>query len=213
MKFYVVTDLNKIYLFRMLHIDNMEHVLQHGITKIDSVNANLQYKAIGDGSLISNRSLFFIPNGKTLSNYIPFYFWNRMPMLYVIQKGFNGVQATPPENIIYCITSVAQIISFHLDYIFTDGHAVNCLSSFYASNEISRIEEIIDLKVIKDSYWNDNPKDLDKKRRKEAEFLVENDIPFEAIIGYAVYNQNVKNKLLQLGIPDNKILIKSEYYF
>ncbi|TDX11710.1 uncharacterized protein DUF4433 [Flavobacterium sp. S87F.05.LMB.W.Kidney.N] len=208
-----MTDLNKIYLFRMLHIDNMEHVLEYGITKINSINANKNYKAIGDGSLISNRNSFPIHiNGKTLKDYIPFYFWCRMPMLYVIQNGFNGVQATSAENIIYCITSVAQIISFKLDYIFTDGHAVNCLSSFHLPNEISTIDEIIDLKVIKDPYWND-PKDLDKKRRKEAEFLVENDIPYEAIGLYAVYNQNAKNRLLQLGIPNDKILIKSEYYF
>ena len=118
----MVSDLNKIYLFRMLHIDNMQHVQLNGITKIDSVNANKNYKAIGDGSLISNRNLFFIPNnGKTLSNYIPFYFWYRMPMLYVIQKGFNGVRATSAENIVYCITSVAQIVNLELDYIFTDG--------------------------------------------------------------------------------------------
>ncbi|WP_408080554.1 type II toxin-antitoxin system toxin DNA ADP-ribosyl transferase DarT [Flavobacterium plantiphilum] len=207
-----MTDLNKIYLFRMLHIDNMEHVLQYGITKIDSINANQNYKAIGDGNLISNRNLFFIPNGKTLSNYIPFYFWYKMPMLYVIQKGFNGVKATSAENIVYCITSVNNIINSKLDYVFTDGHAVNFLSSFYSPPEIERIDEIIDFKVIKDVYWND-PKDLDKKRRKEAEFLVEQDIPCEAIGIYAVYNQNAKNKLLKLGIPDNKILIKSEYYF
>ena len=44
----MVSDLNKIYLFRMLHIDNMQHVQQNGITKIDSVNANKNYKAILD---------------------------------------------------------------------------------------------------------------------------------------------------------------------
>lgn len=133
-------------------------------------------------------------------------------MLYVIQNGFNGVQPTSPENIVYCITSVAQIINLDLDYIFTDGHAVNYLSSFYLPHEIDRIEDLIDLKAIKDSYWND-PKDLDKKRRKESEFLVEKDIPCDAIGKYAVYNQKAKDKLLQLGVPDNKIIIKSEFYF
>ncbi len=196
----------------MLHIDNISHVLQYGITKIDSVNANQNYKAIGDISLISNRNSFFTPNGKTLGNYIPFYFWFKMPMLYVIQKGFNGVQPTSSENIVYCITSVAQIINFEIDYIFTDGHAVDCLSSFYFSNEVSNIEEIIDLKAIKDQYWID-PKDLDKKRKKEAEFLVDGDIPELAIVCYIVFNQSAKNKLLQLGLSEKKILIKSEYYF
>lgn len=196
----------------MLHIDNISHVLQYGITKIDSVNANQNYKAIGDSSLISNRNSFLIPNGKKLGNYIPFYFWFKMPMLYVIQKGFNGVQSTPSENIVYCITSVAKIINFEIDYIFTDGHAVDCLSSFYLQNEVSNIDEIIDFKAVKDQYWID-PKDLDKKRKKEAEFLVDGDIPELAIVCYIVFNQSAKNKLLQLGLSENRILIKSEYYF
>lgn len=54
-----MTDLNKIYLFRMVHIDNIEHVLQYGITKIDSVNANKNYKAIGDGSLSKQSKFVF----------------------------------------------------------------------------------------------------------------------------------------------------------
>lgn len=207
-----MTDLNKIYLFRMLHIDNISHVLQYGITKIDSVNANQNYIAIGNRSLICNRNSFNTPNGKTLGNYIPFYFWFKMPMLYVVQKGFNGVQPTCAENIVFCITSAAQIIDYEIDYIFTDGHAVDSLSSFYFPKDILNIEEIIDLKAIKDQYWID-PKDLDKKRRKEAEFLVNGDIPELAIVYYIVYNQSAKNKLLQLGILENKILIKSQYYF
>lgn len=196
----------------MLHIDNLSHVWQHGITKIDSVNANTFYRSIGDNSLINNRTNFEMPNGRLLGNYIPFYFWNRMPMLYVIQKGFNGVTATSPENIVYCITTVKQIIDHGIDYVFTDGHAVDRFSSFYFPEQISNIEEIIDFKAVKDSFWKDD-NDLDKKRRKEAEFLIASDIPMTAISGFAVYTQNTKNKLLSLGIPDNKIIIRSEFYF
>ena len=212
MKIYIVTDLSKIFLFRMIHIDNISHVLQYGITKIDSEYANKFYKSIGDSSLINNRALFPTPDGKTLGNYIPFYFWNRMPMLYVIQNGFNGVQATSPENIVYCVTSIEQIINHELPYIFTDGHAVDSFSSFYSPADISRIDEILDMPTIKDAYWKD-PKDLDKKRRKEAEFLVESDIPCSAIGRYVVYNQAAKNKLIQFGIPEERILIKSQFYF
>lgn len=43
----------------MVHIDNIEHVLQYGITKIDSVNANKNYKAIGDGSLSKQSKFVF----------------------------------------------------------------------------------------------------------------------------------------------------------
>jgi len=207
-----VVDLEKTYLFRMLHIDNIAHLLKFGLTKVDSPNANPDYKSIGDNSLINSRNFHFLSNGNTLGNYIPFYFWNRMPMLYVIQKGFNGVQITPPENIIYCVTTVAQIIKMGLKFIFTDGHAVDAFSSIYDINDISRLDEILDYNAIKDPYWKD-PKDLDKKRRKEAEFLIENDIPITAIGAFVVYNQTAKDRLIDLGISSEQIYIRSQYYF
>jgi hypothetical protein len=92
-----MADLNKIYLFRMTHVENIPHILQHGITHVDSVNQNQQYAPIGDSGLINTRHRFVLPNGNKLGDYIPFYFGYRMPMLYVIQKGFNGVTLTAPE--------------------------------------------------------------------------------------------------------------------
>lgn len=196
----------------MLHIDNVEHLLKFGLTKVDSPNANPNYKSIGDSSLISSRNFHFLSNGNTLGNYIPFYFWYRMPMLYVIQKGFNSVQITTPENIIYCITSISKILQMGLPFVFTDGHAIDAFSSVFNVNDIGKLEEILDYKAIKDPYWKD-PKDLDKKRRKEAEFLVEDNIPIETILAFAVYNQKAKDKLINLGVNQERIFIKSQYYF
>lgn len=111
-----MVDLNKIYLFRMTHVENIPHILKHGITQSESTNKNKDYKPIGDGSLINRRNSVEIPNGKTLGAYIPFYFGSRMPMLYVIQKGFNGVSAISPERIVYCMSSVQKIIDLDLDF-------------------------------------------------------------------------------------------------
>ncbi len=205
-------DLSKIYLFRMTHIENILHILQHGITHVSSLNANATYVSIGDVSLIRNRNAFVMPNKKTLGEYIPFYFGVRMPMLYVIQNGYNGVQETTTENIVYCVSSVQQILNHHLPFIFTNGHAVDALTDFFVENDIARIETIIDWPAIKARYWkNDN--DLDLKRRKEAEFLVESDIPTTAIVGWIVYNEKVKSRMIAMGIADAKILVKPNSYF
>lgn len=205
-------DLNKIYLYRMTHIENIPYVLEYGITHANSVNANRGYMAIGDSSLITKRNQFKMPNGKNLGNYIPFYFGVRMPMLYVIQKGFNGVTVTSPENIVYCITSVEQIIKNKLEFIYTDGHAVEAFSSFFANDTIADIEKNIDKDAIRSQYWKDDI-DLDKKRRKEAEFLVGGDIPQEAILGFAVYNEAAKIKMIDFGIQNDKVIIKPNFYF
>ena len=205
-------DFNKIYLYRMTHIDNVPHILTHGITHVSSANTNKDFVPIGDNSLINSRNDFIIPNSRTLGDYIPFYFGVRMPMLYVIQNGFNGVKATSVENIIYCVCSIASIIAQHVDFIFTDGHAVDLFSSFYNATEINNIETTIDSNAIARKYWIDD-KDLDIKRRKEAEFLAANDIPAAAIIGYVVYNERSKEKLNTLGIDNKNIVIKPNYYF
>jgi hypothetical protein len=207
-----MADLSKIYLYRMTHIENIPHVLQNGITHVDSANKNPDFVPIGDSSLISSRNSFLMPNGRLMGDYIPFYFGPRMPMLYVIQFGRNGVSKTEPSNVVYCVTSVSQIIKRQLDFVFTDGHAIAGLSSFYYPKSVERIEDIIDRNAISSHYWK-SENDLDLKRRMEAEFLVLGDIPASAIIGYFIYNVEAKERMIKFGIEEKQLEIRPNYYF
>ena len=74
------------------------------------------------------------------------------------------------------------------------------------------LEEILDFEAIKKDFWKDE-NDLDLKRRKEAEFLVEGDIPLEVISGWVVYNEVAQKRLLELGIPNDKIVTRENFYF
>jgi hypothetical protein len=205
-------DLNKVFLFRMTHIENIIHVQNNGITHVNSANANSNFVPIGDGSLIARRNNFELNNGVRLGDYIPFYLGVRTPMLYVIQKGFNMVAPTLAENIVYCVTSVQKIIDLNLDYVFTDGHAVDSFTTLYNNVNINDIEELLDWNAIKAVYWKSED-DLDKKRRKEAEFLVMGDIDFSAILGYVVYNQNAKERMIGFGIDESVIFVREGYYY
>jgi len=205
-------NLNKIYLYRITHINNIAHILKYGITHSNSLNANNDYMQIGDGSLISTRNGFKLNNGRKLGEYIPFYFGKRMPMLYVIQKGFNQVNTYNPEDIVYCVSSVEKIIDSKLEFIFTDGHANNSLSMQYEKNDIENLNNILDFKAIKDNYWNKDD-DLDFKRRKESEFLILGDIPFNAVLGFIVYNQSTKDKINKINDIDIKINVNQDDYF
>jgi hypothetical protein len=103
----------------MVHIDNIPHILEYGLTHWNSANRNPNCVPIGDNSLINTRNQTLLPNGKAIGQYLPFYFWGRMPMLYVIQKGYNEVQTVEAENIVYCISSVQNVIDIPtLLYIF-----------------------------------------------------------------------------------------------
>ena len=215
-------DLNKVLIYRMTHIENIPHVLVHGITHRSSPNKNDNYKAIGDSSLINhrNRKNVFVKNGEneesysvTIGDFIPFYFAPRMPMLYVVQRGGNAVpETTKPENIVYCVSSVGHVLSGNLDFIFSNGHATDNFSKFYSPKYHNEIRDKLDFDAINKKYWKDD-NDLDLKRRKEAEFLVRQDIPVSLIVGYAVYSQEAMDRMVQLGIPKGKIGLRPQFYF
>jgi len=196
----------------MTHIENIPHILQNGITHRTSTNANPNFVSIGDSSLISTRSRFLLNNGRLLGDYIPFYFWHGMPMLYVVQKGFNMVTPTLVENIVYCISSVQKIIDLGLDFVFTDGHAIEKFSFQYSLSDMKNIEQLLDWKAIKAKYWKDE-NSLDLKRRKQAEFLVLGDIVPDGVVGYVIYNENAKKQLIDFGVDASKVVVKPEYYF
>jgi len=205
-------DLNKTYLYRMTHIENIPHILEHGITHSTSGNSNPNFIPIGDSSLITTRSSFLLNNGRHLGEYIPFYLGARTPMLYVVQNGFNMVAPITAENIVYCVSSVQKIIDLQSDFVFTDGHAVDNFSSQYSAIDIQNIDKLIDKDAINAKYWRDE-NDLDRKRRKEAEFLVMGNIPPDAILGYLVYNENAKSRIITFRANEKKVNIRSDYYF
>lgn len=217
-------DLSEIKVYRMTHIDNIEHILQYGITHRNSPNRNLDYIAIGDVSLINTRDSkrVSVDNGDffdldaatiTLGDFIPFYFGIKMPMLYVIQNGGNFVtKSTHASKIVYMVCSINKIIKYHEDYYFSDGHATDNLTSFYDKTKINELPEIIDWNAIRASYWGGQD-NLNVKRKKQAEFLVSGDVASTQIIGFGCYNDNAKCKLANLGIKEEKIKVIPHAYY
>lgn len=219
-----VMELEKVKLYRMTHIDNVAHILQYGITHRNSPDANPNFISIGDESLIDNRSTksVRIDNGDflnfgaptiTLGDFIPFYFGIKMPMLYVIQHGGNFVkQATQAENIVYLVCSVRSIIQSGMDYYFSDGHAIDSLTTFYDSSKIDSLTTIVNWEAVKASYWGGQD-NLNVKRKKQAEFLVSGNLPPKFIIGFACYSDAARQKLIGLGIQEGKIKVVPGAYY
>lgn len=217
-------DLEEIKVYRMTHIDNIEHILEKGITHRNSANHNPDYIAIGDISLISTRDtkqvsvdngdfLDFNASTITLGDFIPFYFGVKMPMLYVIQNGGNFVsKVTPASKIIYMVCSLGRMIKQHKDYYFSDGHATDNLTSFYDQTKVNDLPKIIDWNAVKAPYWS-GQENLNIKRKKQAEFLISEDVAPNLIIGFGCYNNAAKNSLTNLEIEEYKIkIIPNAYY-
>jgi hypothetical protein len=107
---------------------------------------------------------------------------------------------------------VQKIIDAGLDFVFTDGHAVDSFSAQYAAADLPNIDELIDWDAVKATDWKrDN--DLDLKRRKQAEFLVLGDLPYRFMLDFIVYNDRAKKQLLAIGVPEKQIHIDNKPYF
>lgn len=199
------------YAFRITHIDNISYIEKYGIVRVDSPLRDPSYVSIGDKQVIEIRANRDI-KGYHLNEYIPFYLGPRSPMLYVIQHGYNGVKLVKAEDIVYCVIRLDELVKNRVDCVFTDGHALSVLTSFYEKNMLSRIDEIVKYEDVYSSQWN-LESDLDLKRRKEAELLIKNDLAPQYVKGYVVYNDAAKQRLLNIGIALERIAVVPGYYF
>ena len=215
--------IGRINIYRITHIKNVSHILKYGVTHKDSPNANPNFVTIGDLSLIDTRSSrqISVDNGDisatiqtiALGDFIPFYFGVKMPMLYVIQNGGNFVErATNAEDIVYVVCSVQRIIESNLTYYFSDGHATDRLTTFYNKGKITDLPILIDWDSIKAPYWG-GQENLNVKRKKQAEFLIADDISPDSIIGLGCYNEEARRNLINMGISENILkVIPNAYY-
>ncbi len=207
---------DKIFLFRITHKANLDFILESGkLTCPSHINADPKYKGIGDSTLIGSRSSKQIniePNGN-FTDYVAFYFGVRSPMLYAIQKGFNDVTKRSPQEIIYLVTTFEKIKENECQYVFTDGHGYHSMSQFF--NDENSLEEV-DWDTVNLFRWNDTDDDPDRKRRKQAEFLVFKELPLTALTAVVVYNEVVKNEILTKFAGHDftcNVIVKPKWYY
>ena len=203
-----------VNIYRIIHRDNLQILIEDN--KICSPNAgiNPNYISIGETDLIRQRGskqIIIAPHG-VMRDYISFYFGTRSPMLYCIKHGFD-VQRRPQYEIIYLISSIEKLKELNCKFVFTDGHSFAAYTQFF--NDIRFLNQI-DWKAVNLRQWNNTESDPDRKRRKEAECLVFREMPFTAITGIAVYNQESSEYITNviqnnnLNIP---VTIETSWYY
>lgn len=200
-----------VYAYRMTHIDNIPYILNKGFVLPYSDEASSNYVNIGDKNVIAKRKERNV-QGYILSEFIPFYFGPRSPMLYVLQCGGNGVKIQSPENIVYCVVKISDLINQNVDCMFTDGHALDVLSTYFPAIELPNINKYISIDDVYEKFWRDEESDIDLKRRKEAELLVRGSLPPTLIAGLIVFNEETKRRLLGQGVT-KKIMVYPTFYF
>lgn len=182
---------NPVRIFRMVHWENVEYILQYGLYCRDHEKADPNYINIGHRQLIADRHDYEIyvnevPKGN-LGEYIPFYFAGHSPMLYLIINGYQGVEKTPQEDIVFLVSSHDRVKDKKLGFLFTDRNAKLSFASFYEHEDDF---DKLDWSIIEKKYWNESPltKDL-----KQAEYLVKHEMPIDCITHLVVKTEERRN--------------------
>ncbi|MGI9282928.1 MAG: type II toxin-antitoxin system toxin DNA ADP-ribosyl transferase DarT [Endozoicomonas sp.] len=181
-----------VRLYRLTHIDNLKLLLTRGALHApNSAPADgMQYHTIHDPSIQAfrhERKISCGPRG-FVHDYLPFYLGPLSPMLYRLHKGGVDDYSEGQEPLIYLIAWADEIAESGKDFVFSDGHGIAAFTQWF--DDLADLEKL-DWPLILGKEWYDTLDDNDRKRRKQAEFLVHGDLPWSMIKGIAAINHEV----------------------
>lgn len=183
----------KALIFRIVHKDNVDQVLQEGCHCRSSMADKAGYVEIGNSELIQRRTRREVPcaPGGTLSDYVPFYFTPYTPMLYNIKTGY-GVPKKPMKDIVILVSSLRRLKEKKIEFVFSDRHAYLKTARF--SNDLDDLDWIIwSVLQVRDFKRDDS----DKFEKYQAEALVYQHAPIDALFGIVCYDDETRDHVEQ----------------
>lgn len=206
----------KLYCYRITHINNLSLLLQNGIVNKNHPRADAGYINIGNNEIIDVRSQLpvRINNYGLIGDYVPFYFTPRSTMLLNILTGHRAplVQQRNRNEILVIRCLISDLANLP-QWFFTDGQANDMATQHY--NNLAVLDNI-DWLSIQTSNFNKSNGDYDRLRRYQAEFLVHQQVPIghiESLNVFDVQSELVVNNILAQNNINLAVNIKPQYFF
>jgi hypothetical protein len=208
----------KIWVFRMIAIQNLEYDLRNGLYCKNNCFRRDGYVPIGSQDIINQRDRAVVKcyPDTVVNDYVPFYFSVRTPMLYNIHTG-HGVSSFPQSNIVYLCCKLVDLATEGFQWCYTEGNAAKKITKFF--NDLDSFDRL-DWHSIKTTDFRDDNADgdEDRVRKKHSEFLVKDHVPTKYIKTIVVYSDQKKQEVekilesLHLNIPVN-VNPNNKFYF
>jgi len=205
--------------FRLVHIDNLETLLRRGglHAPLAAPNDGLSYRTIHNLEIQNIRRVLQIPCGVrgTVHDYVAFYFGYLSPMLLQLKTGRVAGYSEGQAPLIYLVSSAQAIADGRIPFVFSNGHGIADFTEWY--DDLDRLDEI-DWDMVYQRYWADRLDDMDRQRRKQAEFLVYEFCPWSLVQEIAVVNRSMQEKVMAalegFGSEMQKdVVVKHQWYY
>jgi len=216
---------------RIFHITAIANLPSIARSKKLYANAVLIKKKMGYGNIAyqgaqGKRATKIVakPPGGVIHDYVPFYFAPRSPMLYTVNRGNVPDCPYRQEDIVHIVTTVEAVIESRLPYVFYDCNATLTVANCY--NNVKDIDKI-DWALFQEpprldgycKYFHDNlnnPKYARRRETRQAEFLVQSNVPIKLMTEVGTYNETraveVRQILDEFGV-EIQVQAKPDWYF
>lgn len=204
-------------IYHFTHIDNLQGILADGELVCDRtrIAREMTTRNIAYGSLKRDRlnTVVEVPPGGTLGDYVPFYFGTRSPMMLTYQSGNVTGQKEDLDELVYLASTAERVADSGIPFAFTDGHPVKEPKAFF--NDLTHLGEV-DLPLMKQRNWFDTDAYPDRKRKRQAEFLVWKTMPWSLILALGARTASVRaevERLVQTQDHIPRCLHRPDWYY
>jgi hypothetical protein len=205
----------RAFIFRITHVNNMPWILRNGIHCKNSSVRDPNFVNIGNAELIVKRNARRMPFDytRTLSDYIPFYFTPKSPMMYNIRTGYGGITQRRNSEIAIMVTSLPKLQEVGSEFVYSDRHAYLTAATF--QSDLADVG-CVDWELLQRSDFRRDPEDPEKVERYQAEALIYRHLPVENLLGIAACNNQVRGRIADMVQDAHKevpVAVRTAWYF
>jgi hypothetical protein len=202
--------------YHITHVENLASIIACGQIDCDNGCAVAERNPIGIAhtNLKAQRARtdVVVAAGGTLADYVPFYYAPRSPMLAAIWYGnvpdYDGAQ----DDIVHLVCSVDELAEPGR-FAIVNRHPINPLAE--QSHDLDALD-FLDWPIMTAKYWADRDADGDRKYRRQAEFLVYERVPVEAIKLVGAMTREVADRAVRLLAPlanPPAVIVRKGWYY
>ncbi len=210
---------NPTPILRFTHVDNLDTITRRGGLHAPNQvpDDGLPYRFCHSAEVESARvdvPIHLGPGGM-IHDYVPFYFGYLSPMMLNLKTGRVGGYSEGQEPLIYLLSSAQAIEAAGLDFVFSEGHGLATITEWF--DELGRLDAV-DWTMVNQRYWTDTIDDMDRQRKKQAEFLVYQCCPWSLIQEIVVIDSTMQQRVVTIQaafpVPQRRVvMVKREWYY
>ncbi|HBA38588.1 MAG TPA: DUF4433 domain-containing protein [Deltaproteobacteria bacterium] len=187
---------NPTPIFRFIHVENLDTLMRRDALHAPNhvLSDGLPYRFCHDPEVQGARAAVTITVGPggTIHDYVPFYFGYLSPMMFKLKTGRVAGYDEGQEPLIYLVSTAQAVADAGVGFAFSDGHGLAFITGWF--DRLERLEAV-DWGMVYQQYWSDNLNDMDRQRRKQAEFLVYQSCPWSLIQEIVVINTAMRERV------------------